>query len=115
MELVRPRYLRVTTQDTNLNIPPPITRPHLIKYSVFTFTILVCFFRRKSHLIAECRVANQFSDTFDRVAFPEIQYLFSVCPLLIELITFYFETLTFPFCSMREAVNTLIESTLVPK
>ena len=72
-------------------------------------------FRRKSHLIAECRVANQFSDTFDRVAFPEIQNLFSVCPLLIDLITFYFKTLTFPFCSMWEAVNTLVESTLVPK
>lgn len=99
--------------DTNLEIPPPIASPHLIEYSVLAFRILVCFFWGKTHLIPKRRVANKFANTFNRILLPQMQDFLSLQPLLVKLISFYLEWLTFPLRSTWEAIYPFVERTLV--
>jgi len=97
----------------HLQVPPPITHPHLIEYSVLAFRIFVSPFWGKTHLISERRVTDKLTYTLNRISLPQVQYFFAFLSLLIQLITFYFKRFAKPFRHTWEGINLFVEHLLV--
>ena len=84
---VSDKVLNIEFQSTDLYLPPPVHRPHLIHDLAFTIPILKKLLGGEFHNVLEHWVSKKLTYTFDRILVPHFQFFGKWLPILIVYVS----------------------------
>ena len=84
---VSDKVLNVEFQSTDLYLPPPVRRPHLIYDLAFAIPILEKLLGCEFRNVLEHWVSKKLTYTFDRIPVPHFQFFGKWLPILIVYVS----------------------------